>query len=600
MKKVVLICMMLAIAIAEINAQRTVSGTVLLDGEGEAIGANVVVDGDEGVGTVTEFDGTFSLTVPTSAKALKISYTGFTTQIVSIEGVNRVNVILLQGAVLEECVVVGYGSRQKSALKGSAATIRIRGTSSIKSKRQNNTFHDPETNEQYGKTKRNKFINSSKEKFSTFSIDVDHASYSNVRRFINNEGRLPPQDAVRIEEMINYFNYDYPIPVETAPFSVTTDLADCPWNKSNQLLRVGLQGYKMELIQAPVNNLVFLIDVSGSMSDDLALIKESLSMLVSGMRDEDRIAIVVYAGNSGLVLPSTTGKNKQKIMEALNRLQSGGSTAGGAGIRLAYKTAKSEFIENGNNRIILCTDGDFNVGISNVSDLEKLIVEKRNDDIFLTVLGFGMGNYKDEQLETLANKGNGNYGYIDNLKEAKKMLVDEVASTMFTIAKDVKIQIEFDPNSVKSYRLIGYENRLLDKKDFSNDKKDAGELGAGHTVTALYEIVPKRKMENQENLATIRLRYKAPKGKKSQLIETIIANQSKSMEEAGADFNFAAAVAAWGMLLKDSPHKGDTDIKIISELIEAGMGEDENGYRQEFKELVEKSAQWGEGWAVEE
>ena len=357
---------------------------------------------------------------------------------------------------------------------------------------QNKDYDDEGSNtEEYSNITENGFHKVTDEPLSTFSIDVDAASYSNVRRYLNNN-QLPPAGAVRTEEMINYFKYQYPQPTGKDPFSINTEISDCPWNKENKLVLIGLQGKNIPVENLPASNLVFLIDVSGSMMDEnkLPLVKASLKMLTDQLREKDRISIVVYAGNAGLVLPSTSGSDKIKIKTAIDALEAGGSTAGGAGIQLAYKTALENFMKEGNNRVILCTDGDFNVGVSSDDDMVRLIEKERNKGIFLTVLGYGMGNYKDSKMQQLADKGNGNHAYIDGINEAKKVLVNEFGGTLFTIAKDVKLQLEFNPAKVAAYRLIGYENRLLNKEDFNDDKKDAGELGSGHTVTALYEIIP--------------------------------------------------------------------------------------------------------------
>ncbi|BDS10742.1 YfbK domain-containing protein [Aureispira anguillae] len=463
-------------------------------------------------------------------------------------------------------------------------------------------------NEEYASFVENEFRAVQDEPLSTFSIDVDRASYANIRRHLN-QMQKPPKDAVRIEEMINYFEYNYPQPQGEDPFSVTTEVADCPWNKAAQLVKIGLQGKNIDLEKAPASNLVFLIDVSGSMSsaNKLPLLKESLKLLINNMRAQDKIAIVVYAGAAGLVQASTNDKNK--LLKALDQLQAGGSTAGGAGIELAYKTAKSNLAKDGNNRVIIATDGDFNVGASSANDLEKLIVEKRKDNIFLTVLGYGMGNYKDSRMEVLADKGNGNYAYIDNIKEAKKTLVKEMGGTLYTIAKDVKIQVEFNPVQVKSYRLVGYENRLLNKEDFNNDTKDAGELGAGHTVTALYEIVlstgkkankaakkvdelvyQKNKSthlaQTSNDLMTIKLRYKKPTGMKSTLMKFPLEKKLQPISEASENFRFAASVAGFGMLLRDSKFKNDLTYKTVLELAKGAKGADKEGYRAEYIEMV--------------
>jgi Ca-activated chloride channel homolog len=472
------------------------------------------------------------------------------------------------------------------------------------------SYNQPDYNtEEYSKIDDNDFKESKNNPLSTFSIDVDKASYSNVRRFIN-QNQLPPADAVRVEEMINYFSYNYPQPKGKDPFSITTEYTECPWNKAHNLIHIGLQGKNIEMDNLPTNNLTFLLDVSGSMNspDKLPLLKAGLSLLIDQMRPQDRIAIVVYAGAAGVVLPSTSGKNKEKILEALENLQAGGSTAGGQGIELAYKTAKENYMEHGNNRVILATDGDFNVGVSSDGELVRMIEKKREEGIFLTVLGFGTGNYKDSKMEQLADKGNGNYAYIDNLLEAKKVLVKEMGGTMFTIAKDVKLQIEFNPAKVKAYRLVGYENRLLNNEDFNDDKKDAGELGSGHTVTAIYEIIPAGSNEvvaSIDNLKyqqttstpttmsnevmTVKFRYKEPKESTSQLITHIVQDKKAEFENASENCQFSCAVAQFGMLLRDSKYKGNSNFKSIMTLAKQNKGKDDDGYRAEFIRLVEQS-----------
>lgn len=441
---------------------------------------------------------------------------------------------------------------------------------------------------------------------STFSIDVDVASYSNMRRFISN-GELPPENAVRIEEMVNYFSYDYSEPEDDTPFSIITELSDCPWS-DNQLLHIGIQGKKIEKENLPPGNLVFLIDVSGSMGceNKLPLLKKALRLLVSELRKEDRISIVIYAGSSGLALPSTKGSQKDKILHVIENLRSGGSTAGGEGIRLAYKTARKNFMKKGNNRVILATDGDFNVGISSDEKLVELIEEERDHGIFLSVLGFGTGNLKDSKMEKLADHGNGNYAYIDNLLEAQKVLVSEMGGTLFTIAKDVKIQIEFNPANVIEYRLIGYENRVLADEDFNDDLKDAGEIGAGQTVTALYEIITEMdetgiraidelKYQTKANvdkvyedeLASLKIRYKDPDQNESKLIKKVVSKKVRS--NASKDFTFSAAVAEFGLLIRDSDFKGDASFEQIIALAKSSRGHDEEGYRAEFIRLVELS-----------
>ncbi len=461
--------------------------------------------------------------------------------------------------------------------------------------------------EEYNRIYEHEFKDSKKDPLSTFSIDVDKASYSNIRRFINQQ-QLPPPDAVRIEEMINYFSFNYPKPLNNQPFSITTEYTDCPWNKNHQLIHIGLQGKQLELDNLPANNLVFLLDVSGSMEseDKLPLLKSGLRLLVEQMRPQDKVAIVVYAGAAGVVLPSTSGDNKEKIYDALEKLQAGGSTAGGEGILLAYQTAKENFMSKGNNRIILATDGDFNVGVSSDGELTRLIEKQREDGVFLSVLGFGTGNYKDSKMEQLADKGNGNYAYIDNLLEAKKVLVKEMGGTLLTIVKDVKLQIEFNPAKVKGYRLVGYENRLLNNEDFNDDKKDAGELGSGHTVTAIYEIIPAESTElvasidnlkyqqisthvpsESNEVMTIKFRYKEPKESTSKLISHIVLDKKTSFSATTENCKFACAVAEFGMLLRDSKFKGDSDFKRILTMAKESKGSDEEGYRAEFIRLVE-------------
>jgi Ca-activated chloride channel family protein len=462
--------------------------------------------------------------------------------------------------------------------------------------------------EQYGGPVENEFKDVSAEPMSTFSIDVDTASYSNIRRFIQSGG-LPPADAVRIEEIVNYFDYEYPDPTGEDPFAIVTEVSQCPWNEQNRLVLVGLQGKRPPAAELPPSNLVFLLDVSGSMSsaDKLPLVQGGYRLMVSQLRKEDRVAIVTYAGAAGLVLPSTPGDQKQTILEAIDRLSAGGSTAGAEGILLAYEVAKENFIQKGNNRVILATDGDFNVGISSNEELEKLIEDKRKEGIFLSVLGFGTGNLKDQRMEQLADKGNGNYAYVDGLLEAKKVFMTQLTGTLFTIAKDVKIQIEFNPLKVAKYRLVGYENRMLAREDFLDDKKDAGELGAGHRVTALYEVVPaedkpkaaeesrytetklKDTAATSGELMLVKLRYKHPDLDKSVGMEQPALDQDTPLDKASANFRFAAAAAGFGMLLKDSKFKGTATFDSVLALARGAKGEDPFGYRAEFIQLVEKA-----------
>lgn len=470
------------------------------------------------------------------------------------------------------------------------------------------SYDDSVAGERYAEISENPFLDASRAPLSTFSIDVDTASYANVRRYLNG-GQLPPKDAVRIEELINYFEYDYPQPVDDVPFSVSTETAISPWNAKHKIVQIGLQGKKIALDNTPAANLVFLIDVSGSMNspDKLPLLKEGLRMMVSQLKPQDRVAIVVYAGSSGLVLPSTSVSNKGEIIAALNKLEAGGSTNGGEGIQLAYTVAANNFIKGGNNRVILATDGDFNVGVTSDDALVSLIEQKRKSGIFLSVLGFGTGNLNDSMMEKLADKGNGNYAYIDSRDEARKALGEQVAGTLYTIAKDVKIQVEFNPALVAGYRLIGYENRLLANRDFEDDRKDAGEIGAGHSVTALYEIVPAgQKLENDgielkysqtqrsdtrfnNELMTVKLRYKEPDGSQSKLLTMGVLDSDRTAGSASENLRFAAAVAQFGMVLRDSRYRGTSSFGNARMLVESATSSDLKGYRSEFLGLLDRA-----------
>jgi len=475
--------------------------------------------------------------------------------------------------------------------------------------------------ERYAAIRENNFESVAQQPLSTFSIDVDTASYANVRRFLNN-GQRPPGDAVRLEELINYFPYTYEAPSGEQPFGVLVGVTEAPWNPTHRLARIALKGREAPQ-QDNAANFVFLVDVSGSMNepDKLPLVRQSLKMLVGQLRPTDRVSLVVYAGRSGVVLPSTVISEKETVLQAVEALTSGGSTNGASGIRLAYEQATQHFIKGGVNRVILCTDGDFNVGISSPDELEKLITEKAKSGVFLSVLGYGTGNLQDHTMETLADKGNGNYAYIDSLSEARKVLVEQMQSTLVTIAKDVKIQVEFNPAQVSSYRLLGYENRALAKEDFNNDRKDAGEIGAGHTVTALYEIVPSNVKladgrplvddlkygqrpvaveapapvtaaaadPSSPEMMTVKLRYKKPDGEKSDLIEVPVLDKEKKFSESSRDFKFAASVAGFGMLLRDSSHSGELTWDMVRDLALQGKGEDALGYRGEFLQLIDKA-----------
>jgi Ca-activated chloride channel family protein len=464
--------------------------------------------------------------------------------------------------------------------------------------------------EQYDQVTENGFRRVDKEPLSTFSIDVDTASYSNIRRFIT-QGSLPLKDAVRVEEMLNYFNYAYKGPAGSEPFHVTTEVNESPWNIKHRLVRIGIKGKTISNDKRPASNLVFLLDVSGSMgmASKLPLLKKAFKVLVNNLGENDKVSIVVYAGASGLVLQPTSGDRKGDIIAALNRLQAGGTTHGASGIDLAYKVAKENFIAGGINRVILATDGDMNVGVTHRGGLVGMVKERAKTGVFLTVLGFGTGNLKDSQMEQIANQGNGNYAYIDSVREARKVLGTQMGGTLITIAKDVKLQVEFNPAKVAGYRLIGYENRLLANSDFNNDKKDAGELGAGHTVTALYEVIPAGlpvpvgKVDalkyqtpskpavaaNSNELMTLKLRYKAPQGSTSELISTPITDLEKNLSDATSDFRFASAVASFGMLLRGSRWKGEMTWSKAIALARSGMGADTSGHRKEMVSLMEKA-----------
>lgn len=602
----------------QVNAQLTINGIITDDSGQPLIGASVLIKGTT-TGTVTDIDGSFNITVPDSTAILVISYTGFTTTEKKVQSGKKMNITLNQElARLEEVVVTGYGRNRKSikadnissALQGRAAGVQIYGHSTMpysNSPKPSGEHQERFNTEDYDAIVENRFLEATQNPLSTFSIDVDAASYSNMRRFIE-MGNVPPKDAVRIEELVNYFNYDYPAPQSEHPFEVITEISECPWQPEHRLVHVGLQGKKIPTENLPASNLVFLIDVSGSMNEPnkLPLVQASLKLLTDQLREQDRVAMVVYAGAAGMVLPSTSGAEKTKIKAAIDELQAGGSTAGGAGIKLAYQVAKEHFVKGGNNRVILATDGDFNVGASSDAELVRMIEAERESGVFLTVMGFGMGNYKDNKMQKLADKGNGNHAYIDNINEAKKVLVNEFGGTMFTIAKDVKIQIEFNPAKVQGYRLIGYENRLLNKEDFNDDKKDAGELGSGHTVTALYEIIPagvkseylakvdelkyqkKPKVVNDsKELFTIKLRYKKPDGNKSQLIERAIVDENIKLAKTSDNFRWAAAVAEFGMLLRESEFKGKADYAHCKALAESAKGKDANGYRRELIDMID-------------
>lgn len=613
-------------------SKHTVSGTVVDENNNPLSSVSISLKTTTSA-VSTDANGFYKIEAD-SDDILIFSSVGFLSQEMKVGNKNIINVKLRAiKAKLDEVVVVGYGVEKKELMTGSAPmtsnTMYIRGNTYAGNElngkvagltivrnneeqksgwRNNDNFN----REGYDNIQENPFLKATDNPLSTFSIDVDGASYSNIRRMINS-GQMPPAGAVRIEEMINYFSYNYPQPTGDAPFSINTEYVECPWNAKHQLVSIGLQGKKIATESLPAANIVFLIDVSGSMqsADKLPLVKSSMKLLADQLRPQDKVSIVVYAGNAGLVLPATNGNEKIKIKEAISKLEAGGSTAGGAGIQLAYKTAQENFVSKGNNRIVLCTDGDFNVGVSSDDALERLIGEKRASGIFLTVLGYGTGNYQDAKMQKLADKGNGNHAYIDNISEARKVLINQFGGTMFTIAKDVKLQIEFNPAKVQGYRLIGYENRMLAKEDFNDDKKDAGELGSGHTVTALYEIIPvgpaapelkkvdNLKYQRAENnfvtsqfgneVMTVKFRYKKPDGDKSLLLQKIITGSPVQLSAAGENFYLASAVAQFGMLLRNSEYKGSGGYKLAESLLSKVIKNDEQGYRNELKQLM-KSA----------
>lgn len=608
----------LTFCLSVLNAQTiTVTGKVTDENNKVMAGVSVMVKSTS-IRTVTDTKGEYKISTE-YGKTLVFLYIGYVKKEVKVNSA-RINLKMTPDVItVNESITIGCNAVADKVMYGSVAgisssNVRIRGVSSIN---QTVRCYPPVIsnvleNEEYGIYKENRFISVANEALSTFSLDVDAASYGNIRRMIN-QGQMPEKDAVRIEEMINYFSYNYSRPTGEHPVNIVTETATCPWNSKHKLVRIGIKAMEIPSDNLPASNFVFLIDVSGSMqgANRLELVKSSLKLLTNNLRENDRVSIVVYAGAAGEVLPSTSGNDKQKIREAIENLSAGGSTAGGAGIQLAYKIAEYNFIKNGNNRIILCTDGDFNVGISSASDLENLIESKRKTGIYLTILGYGMGNYKDNKLQTLAEKGNGNHAYIDNIQEANKVLVNEFGSTMYTVAKDVKLQIEFNPANVNAYRLIGYESRLLNKEDFNDDTKDAGELGSGHTVTALYEIIPAGvensyggvddlKYQNTKKikpiltkedllsteLLTVKLRYKKPDETTSKKLEIpVMANNFN--KEFSKDFKFIMAVAMFGQLLKSSDFKGESNYEKVLTLAKMGLDNDDHGYRREFIRLVE-------------
>ncbi len=618
-----LLCAMILLAQ---TAAATLEG-IIQDQSGAAIsGARVeILDANNKViaSTTSDVSGVYRFAaLPAGKYRLRATSSGFhtLTQEISLRAGAKLirNLELKVGSTLESVeVTTGIVSRADrfsrrdgtvhgviGGVPGGAPTPRVPGYHPMPA---------PEDREDYAHIAENRFLSPSVSPLSTFSIDVDTASYANMRRFLR-DGARPPKDAIRTEELVNYFHYSYPEPDGEHPVSITTELALCPWQPQHKLARIGLKAKSIDVAKLPPANLVFLLDVSGSMSslNKLPLLQKAFSLLVEQLRPQDEVSIVVYAGAAGTVLKPTSGKEKNRILEAINQLRAGGSTAGAQGIQLAYNTARANFKPNGNNRVILATDGDFNVGVSTESELIRLIEAERKSGIYLTLLGFGTGNLQDSKMEALAKHGNGNYAYVDSLLEARKVLVQEMGATLLTLAKDVKLQIEFNPAQVKAYRLIGYENRLLNAEDFNDDKKDAGEMGAGHTVTALYEIVPVgvegtvpsvdelkyQKTQatakgNSSELLTVKLRYKDPKQETSRLLSQPLNDSQVSMAAASADLRFAAAVVEFSMLLRDSEFKASASFDQVVELAGNSLGPDPNGHRAEFLYLVKSARNLG-------
>ncbi len=589
---------------------REISGTVT-DPSGDPVyGATVQIKNSK-ISTTTDFDGKYSINA-SPENMLVFIYTGYDLKEIMVGDMSIIDVQL--SSSLEEIVIQGYANPRDAKLSKASNPALIQADVEYDVSYELQQYapgavvnvHSrllKSNNEEYAEIKENTFKNARSTPLSTFSIDVDKAAYSNIRRMINNSEQIPT-DAVKIEEMINYFSYNYKDPIGLDPLAVHTQVIDCPWNSKTKLARIAMKGKDLPASELPPSNLTFLIDVSGSMSsyNKLPLVKETLELLVKQLRPQDNIAIVVYAGSAGTVLKPTSGKNKKEILNAIESLGAGGSTAGAAGIELAYELAGENFNKKGNNRVIIATDGDFNIGINSPSALEDLIASKRDTGIFLSVLGYGMGNYSDTTLETLADKGNGNHAYIDSMQEAQKVFMQEFNGTLHTMAKDVKLQIEFNPATVAGYRLIGYENRIMPDEDFVNDKKDAGDLGLGHTVTALYELVPTGvkidellidiplkysstgTVKNSDDLFTVKLRYKTPQGSKSREMTFIQKNKTQT---ADVDMNFASAVALFGMKLRKSEYGDGVTFKKIKALARKGRGTDNDGYRAEFIRLVD-------------
>ncbi|RAJ10623.1 Ca-activated chloride channel family protein [Chitinophaga skermanii] len=590
----------------------TITGKVVNENN-EALPFSTILEIGTKNSVAADQSGNFSIKLTQSKARLKVLYIGYTAKEVDVDGTTSspVTIVLRAQQALQESVVMSNVTQPTQHAK-----VMIRGVSTMSNKATpppagayGYYSYADRQEESYASIKDNAFRNVKDEALSTFSIDVDRAAYSNIRRFLNN-GQLPPADAVRVEEMVNYFDYKYPAPQTDHPIAVYADMAVCPWNTTHQLVRIGVQGKTIQTEHLPASNIVFLIDVSGSMYSEhkLPLVKRAFQVLINQLREQDRVAIVTYAGAVSVKLPSTSGADKEKIITALQSLEASGGTAGGAGLTLAYETASKYFLKKGNNRIVMATDGDFNLGESSDEAMEKLITKERDKGIYLSVLGFGMGNYKDKKLELLADKGNGNYAYIDNFEEARRTFMTEFGGTLFTIANDVKIQVEFNPKFVQAYRLVGYENRMLNKEDFNDDKKDAGEMGAGHTVTALYEIVPIGASEGRpavdplkyqqvtnigvynDELLTVKTRYKLPGEMKSNLLSTTLKPTMQTIDQAPRDFRLASAVAEFGLLLRQSQYKAQANYDEVISRAQGAKGDDNEGYCAEFIQLVKKAA----------
>jgi len=642
-RNIYLIMLFLSLAGFRISSNRTISGTVYSRVDNLPLPKVIIIAEGSNVKTTTDANGHYSITVAEDIRTITFDALGYDKQSRKIGKTNQIDIWMeSSGHALDEVVIttprpklekhaMSYSSVTVSGnlmlsgqspaarnqytcqpLAGRSAGVHISNRLHVGQLTEVRIFdHSLSNNESYKGITENTFLNPRSTPLSTFAIDVDAASYSNVRRMIN-VGILPPKDAVRIEEMINYFKYDLAPPQNEDPVAIHTELSAAPWNPQHRLLRIGLKAKSVRTVKLPPSNFVFLIDVSGSMAGEnrLPLVKSSMKLLIDQLREKDHVAIVTYAGAAGLQLPGTPADQKIKIKDVIESLGAGGSTAGGAGIKLAYQIARQNFIKGGNNQIVLATDGDFNVGASSDQDMEQLIVSERKSGVSLSVLGFGMGNLKDSKMETLADKGHGNYAYIDNISEARKAMVTEFGATMFTVAKDVKLQVEFNPGKVQAYRLIGYENRLMEKEDFNNDQKVGGDMGVGHTITALYEIIPagmkdsfspsvdplkyqdtkEDKIRNTSSeIVTVKFRYKTPDGEKSKMKQVAVTDGNTAFSKTSTDFRFASAVAELGLLLRDSEFKQNADFDSLIARAKGAKGTDEEGYRAEFISLAQSA-----------